>query len=196
MSSCCKNCHLPIPPPNQNWAGQACRCPRLDLSESQAVANLEVNLAEARRRIRELQAEKTTLSERACAVNRAALKLGAWMSAALDDPKVCDEMKADIRAWMDTIDFPANWCSCDGPGHHPKCERQSAGQEPSLCRVDTNSLQTSRAEPDTSRCANPNCSNRIVIVGRAAKLPSYPVYCPSCIGEENNKRTHAKPDKT
>lgn len=27
-------------------------------------------------------------------------RLGAWMSAALDDPKVCDAMKADIQAWF------------------------------------------------------------------------------------------------
>lgn len=31
----------------------------------------------------------------------AADRLGAWMSAALDDPKVCDAMKADIQAWFD-----------------------------------------------------------------------------------------------
>lgn len=27
-------------------------------------------------------------------------KLGAWLAAALDDPNVCAEMKADIEAWM------------------------------------------------------------------------------------------------
>lgn len=31
-------------------------------------------------------------------------KLGAWLSAALDDPNVCDEMKADIRAWFEAFD--------------------------------------------------------------------------------------------
>lgn len=30
----------------------------------------------------------------------ASVNLGAWMSAALDDPKVCDAMKADIREWF------------------------------------------------------------------------------------------------
>lgn len=30
----------------------------------------------------------------------ASVKLGAWMSAALDDPNVCDAMKADIREWF------------------------------------------------------------------------------------------------
>jgi hypothetical protein len=28
-------------------------------------------------------------------------RLGFWLSAALDDPKVCDAMKADIRAWFE-----------------------------------------------------------------------------------------------
>ena len=27
-------------------------------------------------------------------------RLGKWMSAALDDPNVCEEMKNDIRAWF------------------------------------------------------------------------------------------------
>jgi hypothetical protein len=32
---------------------------------------------------------------------RASEALGGWMSAALDDPAVCDAMKADIQAWFD-----------------------------------------------------------------------------------------------
>jgi len=28
-------------------------------------------------------------------------KIGTWLSAALDDPLVCEEMKADIRAWFE-----------------------------------------------------------------------------------------------
>jgi hypothetical protein len=30
----------------------------------------------------------------------ACARLGAWMSAALDDPNVCDAMKADISEWF------------------------------------------------------------------------------------------------
>lgn len=30
-------------------------------------------------------------------------KLGSWMSAALDDPSVCDEMKQDINRWMSAL---------------------------------------------------------------------------------------------
>lgn len=28
-------------------------------------------------------------------------RVGAWLSAALDDPAVCEAMKEDIRAWFD-----------------------------------------------------------------------------------------------
>ena len=30
----------------------------------------------------------------------ASVALGKWLSAALDDPNVCEEMKADIRRWF------------------------------------------------------------------------------------------------
>lgn len=30
-------------------------------------------------------------------------KIGPWMSAALDDPKVCNEMKADIREYFEAL---------------------------------------------------------------------------------------------
>lgn len=38
-------------------------------------------------------------------------KIGSWLSAALDDPSVCEAMKADIRDWFETcpgdvLDFP------------------------------------------------------------------------------------------
>jgi hypothetical protein len=31
-------------------------------------------------------------------------RIGAWLAAALDDPTVCEEMKADIRAWFEMKD--------------------------------------------------------------------------------------------
>ncbi len=33
----------------------------------------------------------------------ASLDVGGWLSAALEDPKVCGEMKAHIRAWFDAV---------------------------------------------------------------------------------------------
>ncbi len=32
--------------------------------------------------------------------------VGSWLSAALEDPKVCREMKADIEAWLDATRLP------------------------------------------------------------------------------------------
>lgn len=34
--------------------------------------------------------------------NKADYKIGAWVSAALDDPNVCAEFKADIEFWFST----------------------------------------------------------------------------------------------
>jgi hypothetical protein len=34
----------------------------------------------------------------------ASVGLGKWLSAALDDPQVCDEMKKDIRLWFSAGD--------------------------------------------------------------------------------------------
>ena len=42
-------------------------------------------------------------------MREAAYNLGKWLSAALDDPNVCDEMKRDIHAWFSTgMPFPAD----------------------------------------------------------------------------------------
>lgn len=37
------------------------------------------------------------------ALCEASTELGSWMSAALDDPGVCDEMKSDIRRWFEAL---------------------------------------------------------------------------------------------
>jgi len=34
--------------------------------------------------------------------NEADDRIGKWLSAALEDPQVCEEMKADIRFWFET----------------------------------------------------------------------------------------------
>ncbi len=43
------------------------------------------------------------------------VRLGKWMSAALDDPKVCDAMKDDIREWFSA-------------GHPPHALTKSRGE--------------------------------------------------------------------
>lgn len=39
----------------------------------------------------------------------ASVSLGKWMSAALDDANVCEEMKADIREWFSAGEPVLNW---------------------------------------------------------------------------------------
>jgi len=36
-------------------------------------------------------------------IQKASIKLGSWMSAALEDDKVCEEMKSDVREWFDSL---------------------------------------------------------------------------------------------
>lgn len=43
-------------------------------------------------------------------VARRANAIGAWLSAALDDPTSCEEFKADIHAWFNAGE-PAPHCS-------------------------------------------------------------------------------------
>lgn len=38
------------------------------------------------------------------AIDEASDKLGAWMSAALEDDNVCEEMKMDIRNWFKVLE--------------------------------------------------------------------------------------------
>ncbi len=52
-----------------------------------------------------------TADEQRARVIMASVRLGAWMSAALDDPKVCEEMKADIREWFSAGEPQPGWCA-------------------------------------------------------------------------------------
>jgi hypothetical protein len=46
----------------------------------------------------------TAQSDTLAVMREAADGIGKWLSAALDDPAVCDAMKADINAWFAAID--------------------------------------------------------------------------------------------
>lgn len=52
-------------------------------------------------------------------------RIGKWLSAALDDPQVCDEMKADIRAWFDSQKPPNEILISPCP--HGKCSLPTTG---------------------------------------------------------------------
>jgi len=51
----------------------------------------------------------------------ASVRLGSWMSAALDDPKVCEEMKADIREWFAAGEAFGAMAELDQQGHRDDC---------------------------------------------------------------------------
>jgi len=40
-------------------------------------------------------------------ITQADTTIGMWLSAALEDPSVCEEMKTDIEAWFDTLEVPS-----------------------------------------------------------------------------------------
>lgn len=52
----------------------------------------------------------------------ASVKLGAWLSAALDDPKVCDAMKADIREWFSAGEPMEILCQALASLHHQRTQ--------------------------------------------------------------------------
>lgn len=61
----------------------------------------DAELARNDRAIRELKAIPEAPMTDTLDKTRASEALGGWMSAALDDPAVCDAMKTDIQAWFD-----------------------------------------------------------------------------------------------
>lgn len=43
-------------------------------------------------------------SRRPATWHRAEWAIGSWLSAALEDPKACDEFKRDVRAWFEMLE--------------------------------------------------------------------------------------------
>ena len=94
----------------------------------------------------------------------ASYQVGAWMSAALGDPKVCDAMKADIRHWFDVwphlMPTPPEAPSCPGGGcpgplHRRLCSNSPRDMKkyPSIWTMDelkalTRSVQAGVLQPD------------------------------------------------
>ena len=61
-------------------------------------------MVQAAERIEELRSSRDR-------VIMASVKLGKWMSAALDDPSVCAEMKADIHEWFSAGEPMPEWAA-------------------------------------------------------------------------------------
>lgn len=52
----------------------------------------------------EIIAQNKQLKKEIAAIRDAGNLLGQWLSAALDDPNVCPEMKRHIEAWFDALE--------------------------------------------------------------------------------------------
>ncbi len=69
-------------------------------------------MREAKAEVERLQAKCDRLTSRGIQgmrheigrLREAGEAIGSWLSAALDDPKVCDEMKRDIRRWFAALE--------------------------------------------------------------------------------------------
>lgn len=58
--------------------------------------------------------------------------LGSWMSAALDCPNTCDEMKAAVREWFDSFNWThVDWTVIAMSKEHLKCVITITGQKDS-----------------------------------------------------------------
>ena len=55
-------------------------------------------------------------------------RIGAWLSAALEDPMVCDEMKQDIKDWFDQINDRIADFECPRCGHCCKSDLARVGE--------------------------------------------------------------------
>lgn len=66
----------------------------------------------------------------------ASVNLGRWMSAALDDPKVCEEMKADIREWFSAGEPMETLCQAlTTPTRIEASQPQEAVRKPWYCEL-------------------------------------------------------------
>ena len=53
--------------------------------------------------IDELNIKNNDLEKENAELREASLKVGSWLSAALDDDKTCEEMKKDIRIFFNAL---------------------------------------------------------------------------------------------
>ena len=80
----------------------------IDQLEAKHKAELAQAVKEAKdtqlRILSDMFAESSTKVDKGKDKLEAELKIGDWLSAALDDPNVCEEMKADILDWLTYVD--------------------------------------------------------------------------------------------
>jgi hypothetical protein len=98
------------------------------------IGNRDAQICELQQDLKE--AESALGLAQTPAVQKADYKIGYWLSGALEDPAVCDQMKADIKAWFEahqpgldlllsdtSTDREACICGVPGCHKHPPGER-------------------------------------------------------------------------
>lgn len=68
--------------------------------QTRSIERLQGQLEERNKGIRHQQAKIEALREEVAELREANAKVGTWFSAALEDPKVCESMKADLNEWF------------------------------------------------------------------------------------------------
>lgn len=74
-----------------------------ETDSSPEIDKLRLELSDSKNESHLLFTDKKELEAKNSQLCTAADKIGMWLSAALDDDKVCVEMKSDIREWMDAV---------------------------------------------------------------------------------------------
>jgi len=70
------------------------------MSEPQIMGYTEKYVDGLKKQLTALQSELASAEECIEDLRSVEFNIGKWLSAALEDPNVCDEMKADIVAWF------------------------------------------------------------------------------------------------
>lgn len=95
-----------------------------DFHESEGDIGLPCIMRQAADRLSSLEEEKRVLLRAEHRAVMANVRLGRWLSAALDDQSVCEEMKADIREWFSAGPPPHALSAGVGPLHTPMMENR------------------------------------------------------------------------
>ena len=110
------------------------------------------------------------------------VRLGKWMSAALDDPNVCEEMKADIRDWFSAGEPVVGWAAALSS---PASQSMEPAPEHRMRRaIDSlTSWLLHRFGPDSPEGQEAQTARAALsTLPQKEEATPAPVVCPSCDG--------------